>query len=276
MSIVESGMTRMVQFLRGITFTTRTATRQITGFLTWNVFQIVNTKSKTTRKLGCSGKISTASSLFSQWKTELKQRVADQSGAVKVTRDRHPRPGKPRQGSSPTKSGLKLWQLVLVIGGLLLAVALLSGAAQPTPKFKAYAKSLNPAETFSEPTVKPLVVQKVVKVQSTQEIPHASPVPSQAGTGDLVGSSCMGMQCTAFVCMVAPSHCQQGVAGSWVSKSSTPTVGSVMIFAPGEQGAGSVGHVGLVSGIRPDGMIVLRHCNWSGGQTVFASTGKFY
>ncbi len=75
---------------------------------------------------------------------------------------------------------------------------------------------------------------------------------------------------------------ENGNAGTWCNSgrcSSTPAVGKVMVWYPGEQGATGAGHVGVVIGVS-GGQVTVRHMNWDGWNVVstgtFRSTGKFY
>lgn len=137
----------------------------------------------------------------------------------------------------------------------------LGAAPTDTPKFVARAETLSPAPIES---VKPEPIVKTVSVQDAPKL-------VTGGTPGYVGG---GNNCVTFVCSIS-SLCQQGNAGTWGANSSVPSIGAVMIFRPGQQGAGSAGHVGIVTGINPDGSINLAHANWP-GQTVFSSTGNFY
>lgn len=86
-------------------------------------------------------------------------------------------------------------------------------------------------------------------------------------------------QCTWYV-YSATGRGQNGNAGTWGAASSTPGVGKIMIWRPGEQGASYAGHVGVVIGVSGSN-VTIRHMNWGGafGQVTtgtFQSTGKFY
>ena len=85
-------------------------------------------------------------------------------------------------------------------------------------------------------------------------------------------------QCTWYVYSVT-GRGQNGNAGTWGSTSSTPGVGKIMIWYPGEQGASGAGHVGVVVGVSGN-TVTIRHMNWHGVGVVstetFRSTGKFF
>lgn len=85
-------------------------------------------------------------------------------------------------------------------------------------------------------------------------------------------------QCTWYVYSVT-GRGQNGNAGTWGATSSTPAVGKIMIWAPGEQGAAGAGHVGVVIGVSGSN-VTVRHMNWNGWAVVstgtYRSTGKFY
>jgi surface antigen len=44
-----------------------------------------------------------------------------------------------------------------------------------------------------------------------------------------------------------------------------PSVGAVMSWPPGQYGASSVGHVGVVAGVNGNGTVLVRHENWPYG-----------
>lgn len=86
-------------------------------------------------------------------------------------------------------------------------------------------------------------------------------------------------QCTWYV-YSATGRGQNGNAGTWRPTSSTPGVGKIMIWRPGQGGASGAGHVGVVIGVSGN-MVTIRHMNWGGafGQVTtgnFPSTGMFY
>lgn len=100
---------------------------------------------------------------------------------------------------------------------------------------------------------------------------YRPPVVTAIGNGSIMrGNNCV--QCVYQM----TGRRQNGNAGQWQASSSTPWVGAIMIWRPGEQGAHSAGHVGVVKGINSDGTVSIAHCAWSGGQTTFHSTGKFW
>ncbi|MDP9211683.1 MAG: CHAP domain-containing protein [bacterium] len=102
-----------------------------------------------------------------------------------------------------------------------------------------------------------------------------SPQPVFGGHG---GNPYPWGQCTWYV-YSQTGRGQNGNAGTWGAGSSTPGVGKIMIWSPGEQGAGGAGHVGLVIGVSGNN-VTIRHMNWNGPGVVstgtFRSTGKFY
>lgn len=165
----------------------------------------------------------------------------------------------------------KLWQLVLAIG-VLLAAFLALGSSHSEPQFKAYATSLKPQVV--EPSQKPLKPVIISKVEKVATLPPDAPRPStEAQTGGL-GYIMPGSNCVACANALT-GRAQNGNAGSHIPTHSTPKVGDIMIWFPGEQGAGAAGHVGVVVGVQGS-TVQIAHCNWGGGQTSFASTGKFY
>lgn len=168
-----------------------------------------------------------------------------------------------------TVRDLVAFLLALTIAGI---AALVMGATTDKPaRFVARAATLNPAPIVTTPS-EPVV-------QQTVEGGAESPTPAKQGAAGVSGGSrgyvARGGNCVTFVCSMAPGLCQRGNAGSWRANSSTPSIGAVMIFRPGQQGASGAGHVGIVTGINSNGTINLAHANWY-GQTTFYSTGLFY
>lgn len=200
-----------------------------------------------------------------QKKTALKDKGARRTGETFWGTLVAPlRTGKPLPGKSPTKLGLSLIALSCV----------LTMGTQPVnpPKYVARTATLTPAP-ISQTPVEPVVKTEVVKdVPAPIEPPITAKTPQIAG-----GSGYMMSGSNCVVCVRAMTgRGQTGNAGTWRASSSTPSIGAVMIFAPGEQGAGGVGHVAVVRGINPDGSISVAHCNWGSGQTTFRTTGKFW
>lgn len=124
------------------------------------------------------------------------------------------------------------------------------------------------------PEVKPtpIVIERVVREPSVPEVATIAPQGATGGSGGYIMAGFNCVQCANQL----TGRAQNGNAGNHVPSSSTPWIGAIMIFYPGEQGAGFAGHVGVVVGINNDGSVNLAHCNWSSGETTFASTGKFY
>lgn len=168
----------------------------------------------------------------------------------------------------------KVLEQPMTIGHFLVFLAtvavtvLMLGANGEDPKMVYRAQTLYPQPVQSVP-VSPVVKQEVVNAPSpTPEIK----APENPSSGGYVAG---GSNCVAFVCAMAPGLCQQGNAGTWSANSSTPSVGAVMIFRPGQQGASGYGHVGVVTGVNGN-TVSLAHANWRSGQTTFQSTGNFY
>lgn len=153
---------------------------------------------------------------------------------------------------------------------LAIAITVTSGATGPNGisyNFVAKAQTLSPQATVQKPAV---IVETSVVRQNASVAPSDSPVSvSTGGLGSVIG----GTNCVACV-KAMTGRGQNGNAGSWRATSSTPAVGKIMIFRPGQQGASSAGHVGLVVGVHGN-KVSLRHCNWP-GQTEFYSTGLFF
>lgn len=156
---------------------------------------------------------------------------------------------------------------------LLGMVVMLSlGSAQASgPSHKLVAQStLKPVQINQAPQKPAVVQERIVKAS----IPSTPKQPVAAVSGGGKGYVMPGNNCV--VCVRAlTGRSQNGNAGTWKASSSTPTIGAIMIWRPGQGGASSAGHVGVVRGINPDGTVEIAHCNWS-GQTRFASTGLFW
>ena len=95
--------------------------------------------------------------------------------------------------------------------------------------------------------------------------------PSAAVSGRS-GNAYMAGQCTAYVYDRASFvGSYWGNANEWVGKaaaagrsiSGTPTVGSVVVFAPGQGGAGALGHVAVVTAVN-GGQISIAEGNYAG------------
>lgn len=120
-----------------------------------------------------------------------------------------------------------------------------------------------------------------LKVQPTSPEPKPlktavnSPITPLLGAVGGGGYMLPGYNCVACVIQLT-GRGQNGNAGQWIPSHSTPRVGDIMIFYPGEQGASWAGHVAVVQGINSNGTINVAHCNWGSGQTTFYSTGKFW
>lgn len=165
------------------------------------------------------------------------------------------------------KQPVTVGHFLLVLATVAVTVLML-GASGEDPKMVYRTNTLTPAPIQS-PETAPVVKTEVITETNT---PVVSEAPSTAKTPETTAS---GNNCVSFVCAMAPGLCQQGNAGTWRSNSSNPSVGAVMIFRPGQQGASGYGHVGLVTSVSGS-TVTLAHANWSGGQTTFQSTGNFY
>lgn len=168
----------------------------------------------------------------------------------------------------------------LLMGALVVFTAIpmlgatprVSGAPTPSPE---PTRGDTQREKVGTIKLKPIVITRVVRVKAKPQETASAPPRSPAGPGGSSGFIMPGFNCVACV-QALTGRAQSGNAGSHAPSFSTPRVGAIMIWYPGEQGAGPAGHVGVVKGINPDGSVNIAHCNWGGGQTVFASTGKFY
>lgn len=67
-----------------------------------------------------------------------------------------------------------------------------------------------------------------------------------------------------------------GNASNWAASASqagfnvnnTPEVGTIFQSAPGQNGAGAYGHVGVVESVNPNGTLTVSEMNWNGGVNV--------
>lgn len=67
-----------------------------------------------------------------------------------------------------------------------------------------------------------------------------------------------------------------GNASNWAASASqagfnvnnTPEVGAIFQSAPGQNGAGTYGHVGVVESVNPNGTLTVSEMNWNGGVNV--------
>jgi len=144
-------------------------------------------------------------------------------------------------------------------------IILVLGAAPPDKKLVARADSLSPPQIPSQP---PESVVKTEVVNEPQKPAQSVSQPQGGGGYVMPGSNCV-------TCVKAlTGRGQNGNAGTWKATSSVPSIGAIMIFRPGQQGAGSAGHVGVVTGINGN-KISLVHCNFP-NKTEFYSTGLFY
>lgn len=160
-----------------------------------------------------------------------------------------------------------------MVVGVALVMLLTLGATPGTTHKGLYAQagSLKPA-ALAVPE-RPVIVQTTQTPQSPKAVvtPRSAPLTANAvGLGSIVP----GFNCVACV-KAMTGRSQNGNAGTWKASSSTPSIGAIMIWRPGQQGAGSAGHVGVVVGIHGN-KVSVKHCNWGGGQTEFYSTGLFW
>lgn len=168
---------------------------------------------------------------------------------------------------SPRKSvGLSKSKRVLAGLAVISAAILTLGSDVKTePAFVAIAPSLAPtsAPIQAEAESKPAAI-----VETRVEYVAAAPVASSSPAVTTVSGSSYGgvagfEQCTDFVERVLGVR-QNGNAGSWISNSSTPRAGAVMIFAPGEQGAAGIGHVAVVRSVNGSS-ILIQESNFGAG-----------
>lgn len=133
-------------------------------------------------------------------------------------------------------------------------------------EYIARAATLSPEPIAAVPT-EPIVKQEVVQVGQ-------QPSPAyQVRQGASTGSVAPGNNCVACV-RFKTGRSQSGNAGTWSATHSTPRIGDIMILRPGEQGAGSIGHVMVVVGINGN-RISTWHCNFP-NKTVFIDNGRYY
>lgn len=162
----------------------------------------------------------------------------------------------------------------IVLVGLAVLLSMGSAQASSSGRFVAHS-TLKPLPVSSQ--VAPVVQERVVRVsapiQPTKPVAAVSAAPSVSGNIYPYG------QCTWYAFSVT-GRGQNGNAGTWRPSSSTPAVGKIMIWRPGQQGASGAGHVGVVIAVNGNS-ITIRHMNWGGGfgqvtTGTFQSTGLFY
>lgn len=153
---------------------------------------------------------------------------------------------------------------------LVMAAMLLMAPAPSNGQSSKYVATTN--------TLKPQILpQNTPPAAVVQEVKKSYPTTTKASYAAPGGSSgyvMAGNNCVACV-KAKTGRGQNGNAGTWTPSHSTPQIGDIMIWRPGQMGAGSAGHVGVVTGVNPDGTVNIAHCNWP-GQTRFASTGLFW
>lgn len=95
-----------------------------------------------------------------------------------------------------------------------------------------------------------------------------------------------GKQCTTYVWQYFFTNLNKAIpvyrgnAGDWVyAANSSPAANTIAVFPPGNQGAGSVGHVAVVKSVNSNGTINIIEGNFNGGwgtsRTVSTSGVKF-
>lgn len=152
------------------------------------------------------------------------------------------------------------------------SLLLVGATPNDQPVYRAYAASLHPAPIVEQPPVEPVVKVEVVDSPTP---PKTATTGVSGATGGSRGYLAPGNNCVTFVCRMAPGLCQNGNAGTWRANSSAPSLGAVMIFRPGQLGAGFAGHVGIVVGINGNGTVNLAHANCPFCPTTYPSTGLF-
>lgn len=132
------------------------------------------------------------------------------------------------------------------------------------------------APASQAPAAKPVQVATSTSTQTTQtktvqvaNTPATPAAPSYSTTGNTYPAG----QCTWFV-----KNSLSWVGNYWGNASDWPssaraagrvvdgnaTVGSVVVFAPGQMGATNYGHVGVVDRVNPDGSITISEGNYAG------------
>ena len=162
---------------------------------------------------------------------------------------------------------------------VIVAAALTLGTAggnvqSANNKLIATTPTLVPRPYIATAPTTPVIVQTAPTPTQTAKTPQRPSDGPTGISGSLVGAILPGNNCVACV-RAMTGRSQNGNAGTWRASHSTPRVGDIMIWRPGQQGAGSAGHVGVVVGIKGN-KVIVRHCNWGGGQTEFYSTGLFW
>lgn len=132
------------------------------------------------------------------------------------------------------------------------------------------------APASQAPAAKPVQVATSTSTQTTQPKPVQvanTPATPAAPSYSTTGNTYPAGQCTWFV-----KNSLSWVGNYWGNASDWPssaraagrvvdgnaTVGSVVVFAPGQMGATNYGHVGVVDRVNPDGSITISEGNYAG------------
>lgn len=125
-----------------------------------------------------------------------------------------------------------------------------------------------------------LLAQKAEAAQNVQNVQNQQSAYTQGtqvqnSTGNTVtlGHSASNPypagQCTAFVWEYFGGNIPTyvGNAGNWVvyANAGGPAAGEIAVFPPGNQGAGGVGHVAVITGVNSDGTFNVIEGNFNGG-----------
>jgi len=131
-------------------------------------------------------------------------------------------------------------------------------------------EAVAPATTDAAPQV---VAQPAVETPAVVATDAASQPAVAAPTYSTAGNSYPAGQCTWFV-----KNALSWVGNNWGNASGwgasaaaagravngTPAAGAVAVFAPGQAGAGALGHVAVVDSVNSDGTITISEGNYAG------------
>jgi surface antigen len=136
--------------------------------------------------------------------------------------------------------------------------------------------ALGKKEQPKAPQVEAVAVQKLLNPSASYKTGHYSLGATNTSADGFVNVFPFG-QCTWWAAQryfqlhdVAVPWTYNANAGQWVDRahdfgwhvSSKPTVGSIIVMQGGVQGAGDVGHVGVVEQILSDGAVIVSSMNW--------------
>ena len=157
-----------------------------------------------------------------------------------------------------------------------MPVSPVTGVAPVMVQQQAVQLTLGKKEQPKAPQVEAAVVQKLLNPSVAYKTGHYSLGVADTNADGFTNVFPFG-QCTWWAAQryfqlhdVGVPWTYNANAGQWVDRahdfgwhvSSQPTVGSIIVMQGGVQGAGAVGHVGIVEQILSDGAVIVSSMNW--------------